>query len=1313
MVYANKSPLDLLGTAEVFKDGSLDFKDNFKSLPWDSEVDTLEGKIDSRKDIMVQNYYKGTAVKWCFPFRTNINNHDLGVDKNSPSGNATITYVRHDTLNEYAVNEFDMYDSEDSIDMRHSISMTSTLLVGDNFFYLTDTNIVSRINGGISDCIVFNHFHEPDLVPTDILLVIQRDGTLLAILPQRYGYPLPQFLKYDLDSRYLSSITHNKETSRASNSNEKFIKIDRPLILQHFKLKPNENWKLHKSSKNNGHFIVTDFESGIIKFFKFTSQCHFKFIETIRFDCKKIISCYFLPEKYNKVFISLIVANRMTHFYIEWDDNTSKKIYKVNHPNCESMKCSIPVGPDNILLCSNKKIVLLSTRQIVSGDTNYIYYENNILRGIKSWFDDPTLTTKLINVINSKSLLPHSLNDNDKCTIVLTTTSVLYAIFVTEDDKKLYLFSLGRFKELRDIYSDIKQDDTHEFSHMFIASILNRTVRLELNLNNIKHVSFSSKQLPKRKPVENKTTISSNSDANNFKIAHVTNKNEIWLAGNSSISQLSDNSIIPLRKSKKVGKFYHSFRNYESINTSEKMYCYSGTNKQYLQGIQADGSIDGFRFNYERQDFKKEEEKSSKEPILFWEEYSTHDLKITKKQVLSVTSNSQKVILSSGSEIDGVCCLLEKLIIWSEPTKKVWLLTNINSINTIHCTECDYFAEALKNEQHFSFNICHSFDIMTECSPVIILNTSEKYFVSDWDTIVSSGNNLTSLDGVFKPWNKFAMLPNGFFCYTGFKDPAKIMCGTDIEVDAVISSLYVLEESNGRTDFTIKSLNNKKNIAIIYWDKLYLISCETADLSVSTKDYGFDDNYAYNSVVHLEEIKLPQLDSRKPSYLIDVESINNDGKGLLCLLYDNGMQCIEPTYLTWNKTDYLLHNTKSKNKIFTHLKNINRMLVTNCDSNDWHLMNLNNGKIKLLDDQYLKEPMERIQNVIEMPSTDVHSDKCSTLVIIFNTTIIHIVLSVHNSDVQVKFIKKYEFDGNLHKEYGLCGNSFTLLEIQSDDEIFHRFNVDETDGSIHFNNKFSIKSKSPTTHFVAGPDFMLLSGKFKTTQLIVMLNNPDLLSGPLTHQDLLKSVTSQGYSFPPVRKIYHLTSHVVAIVFDKGQYLNQTSQIVIIPISTSFENGSYFGPGDRDSYDDNRVVCFWQFLNNHMGMFHAHKHNRLIYSNFEYINDPYELFGQSVTEAKRIDLDKTVLDLTYTNGVLNVLLHDQSVVQFGIDTVNFDAKRGALNRNTDGLTKEKIKKNYGYVVPSNDPYLGSMNSQDIDPNLSFIDPWGRRILHDL
>lgn len=1302
MVYDNHSPLSLLGTAQVFKQGSLDFKDNFKVLPWDHELVTSY----EPGSMMVQNYYKGTAVKWCLPFKTNINKGNLKVDKSDPSGNATITYLGHDTLVGNGDKDVNMTESEDSIDDRLGYS---TLLVGDNFFYLTDSNIISRVNGGISDCIVFNYSQEPSSVPTDILLAIQRDGTLLSIIPQRYGYPITQHQDNGLiNSRYTNShyFTYVEGSLNNSHSEELFTRVDSPLILQHLKLKPNKNWRLLKNLKNNGDFIVTDFDSGILKFFKFTSQFHFKFIETIRFDCTKIVSCYFLPDKHNKLFISLIIANRMTHFYIEWDDNTAKKIYKVNHPNCESMKCSIPVGSNNILLCSNKKIVLLSTRQIVSGDTNYTYHENNILRGIKSWFDDNNLTAKLINVINSKQLLSKPLDANDKCNIVLTTTSVLYAIFVTEENKELYLFSLGRFKELRDVFSDIKQDDAKESSHIFVASILNRTVRLELDLNNIKHVSFSSKQLPKRKPVENKTTISSNSDANNYKIAHVTDKNKVWLAGNSSITQLSDSSIIPLRKSKKVGKFHHSFRNYESISVLETMDHCNGTYQEHLQGVYRDGSLDGYLFNYELQDFKKEEDKSSNEPILFWKEYSTHGFKITQTQVICISNNSQNVIFSFDSEIDGVCSLVDKILVWNESGKKVWFITNIEDINTVYCTESDYFADILEEDGHFSFNICQSSDTTKSDSPTIILTTSKKYFVSDWHTVRSSGDRLPSSNGTLKPWNNFAMLPNGFFCYTDFKNPSKLFYGRNVGTNLFIRSPYALEENNRRTDFIMKPLNNKKSIAIIYWDKLYLVNFEDTEESVSTKN-----NSGYKNVISCEEIKLPLLDSHKHSYLIDVESINHNGKQLLCLLYDHGMQCIELTYTTWNRTDYLLHNTKSKNKIFTHLKSINRMLVTNCDSNDWHLMNLNNGKIKLLDDQYLKEPMEKIQNIIEIPCNDSELEKCSTLVIMFNTMIMCIMLSVQNSDVLVTFTNKYEFDGNLHKEYGLCGNSFTLLEMQSDYEVFHRFNIDERDGSIHFNNKFSIKSKSPTTHFVAGRDFMFLSGKFKTSQHIVLVTNPDSLSGQLTHQDLLKSVASHGYSFPPVRQIYHLTSHIVAVVFDRGQHLNQTSQIVIMTISTNFTHNYYSEQNEIDSYDDNRVVCFWQFLNKHMRTFLDHQHTSFIERNLPYVNDPYEIFGKSIIEPRKINLDKTVLDLTYTNGILSVLLHDQSVVQFGTDTDYFDARRGALETDIDDETRVKLEENHGYVVPGNDMYLEPMNPPEIDPNISFIDPWGRRVLH--
>lgn len=1305
--------MELLEAHEALLIDRLKFKDNFKAIPWDEETNIEGKKCLTRENLTIKNYYKGTAVQWCLPFRTNINKSNLKVEKDESSGNLNISYLDPNSIHEHDSNGNDdvmKFTESTNANKDPHKAKCSTLLVGDNFLYLTDSNAISRILGGITDCAVFSY--KPNLAPTDILLVIQKDGTLMSLIPQKYGYPLQQFQNNSYrDSKHQYSLFSHKVHIGRFPTPPEFTKRDAPLVLQHLKLKPSQNWKLIKHPKNNKDFIVADFKCGIFNFYKFTSQFHFEFIETFRFDCNKVVSCYFLPADTNKVFISLILASRMSHFYIEWDDDTPKMVYKLNHPNCQSMKCSIPVGPDSITLCSNKKIILVTTKQIVSGDTNYVDFENNILRGVKSWFEDPTLTSKLINMINLKQLFHMNLSKDTKCTIVLTSTSVVYAIFISEEHKQIYLVSLGRFKELRDVYSDINQDDAKEHSHMLVASIINRTIRLELDLNNIKHIPFSSKQLPTRKPVENKHTISSNSDINNFKIAHVNDRNEVWLAGNSSISQLSDNSIIPLRKSKTIGKFHHSFKNYQNLKVLETVNFFTGYHQGHLQGIHGDGSFHQFIFDDERQDFKKEENKSSKEPILFYRDYPTHSIKVTKDLVTCIINKSVQNILSPECEITGVQSLKDRMIVWSESGKKVWLLSDIDDFEAISSKPTKCFADTLETTDHFSFYFRRPQDDYVP----LILRTSKGFFNTSWNYVATVHKNCNVRNP--QPLQKFSMLPNGLFCFSDFNDPAQIVYGMEVSRTETYRKFHALVECANRSNFTIKCLSDEKRIAIIYSDRLYLITFKLIEKMLHQVD---TDKYSKafieqknDNVVSIEEVKLPHLESHKTSYLMDVESLNYNGRELLCLLYDSGMQCIELTYKTWNKTDFLLHNTKSKNKLFTYLKNLNRMLVANCDSWDWYLMNLETGKIKLLDNIFLEDSGEMIQNIIEIPNNDSDSNKCSAFIIIFHTQIKCMRISFESNDLVTEVSGIFEFEGNLHKEYGLCKNWLTLLEIENDKEIFHRFKINEKDGSIELINSFSIKSRSPTRHFAAGPDYLVLIGKVKDSQLMIMLHHTDTFNGPLTHNNIFDFARAYWDRYPAVRKLYQLTDQVVAMVLEQGNTLYDKSQILLLPM-THLYKGSRIFRRDAITYDDSNVICFWDYMRKNISEIWENELDEIcdveFYQNFEYVKGPFDLFNTIIPTSSKIDLDKNVLDLNYTNGVLNVLCHDQSLVQFGLSDTQFDMKRGAIESVTDNISEEDCASANGYFTVTTDSYVVPMESHELDPYLSYIDPWGRRAL---
>ena len=1451
---------------------------NFKDMPGKRE----QGQHEVKTDILnLQQYYKGTVVKWCFPFRV-VNKKRVESDFKEPQETGPL-YERN--MENCANN-----DHTNLKNLGPGLLYNSCLLVGDDFIYLTDSNVVNRIHGGIVDCELFDFYDEsdPQYNYPNLLLIIQRDGTLFSLFPQIYAYPLKQtnikipnrlkktikntynittttsesdeicpcptnemnvgdtFHSIQNNNTYLSSLSeshiynensvsnstigdrnhqnsnmgiggnasnddndfaynfmnnyydsnpfihnmlhrhnnreimqnssiyptiNNNDIYRSDNYNEndgfngiadrnvndnatnhnnfthfsnlpkKSIKGHKPKPIltdtepypkiKHFmKLNPSNDWKIIKNPKNSKHFILADFKSGNIIFFKFTGIfCKFKFIEKVSFDNCKIQSCYFLPDKNNKLFISTIVANRMVHYFIEWGNDSLMKVYKLKHLATYSVKNSIPIGPDNILLCLDKKILLISTKQIICGDTNFIEYKNNIMWGIRSWFDDPILTKKLIYVINKKKILPVPLNTDDQCTIVLTYTCVLYAIFLSGTDRRLYHFSLGRFKQLRFAYSDKKQSDAKIDSHMIIALIFNRTVRLELDLNSVEFVPPLSTKLPNRKPTECRTNISSNSDENNNTITHVTPKNEVILSGSSSISQLSGSSIIPIRETKTVGRFKKSFRNYNHIQIVNSIDS-RGEKIPYLHATRNKEVNSYFAFNNVEQTFEIQNNIEHECDHLFQKKYDTHTLKVTKHEVICIGDNSETILFSSDFNIDGVCSLHNGMVLWNLHHKKVWFFHNIAHVDQITWEENKEFHDFIKDEPEFSFFLyCNTY---THKEMDMVLFTPKCLVVQPWekDEVHHLRDKvINDLRIIYKGnFNYFTVLHNGLFCIKEYREMAPcILYGSDLKTGKAFTIDHgLLNRDEFDIDLTIKPLYDNCSIALICTDNLYLITCnEKMPFVDNFISDGYSNNYWEHHIISLEEIKLPIIDSYKNSYLLDVDIYEKDGEKIICLLYDTGLQCIEALYLTWNRNSYLLQNTRSKNKLFTHLENLNRILVTNCDTKGWYLLNIQNGKIKTLNDEVLKVTDAKIQNIVRFPNNcdneNINRAKHCSLLVMFDTMIKCVNLNTIQNDIEVVEMCQHSFDGILHNEYSIYADTVTLLERQTDKEIFHKIRLNMSDKCIEFLHNFSLKIKSSTKHFLTGINFIVLSGESENKPLLVVLYHIYNTYGALTEDFLLKNALIGNLRYPPIQKLLRIANDVMLVIYDDNDNKDIKSSLNIIKLTDDIKWRSHkrreklFYEDRVKKYDDPDVVCFWSYMVNswyhYFENIQGEYNTKRSYLYTDYIHLP--LFGYGIDVRNTcISLDKKVLDAKYVNNRLFVLCHDQTVLQFGPNEDLFDYKRGVLTIEQNNEADSLFTKNGGYVIPDDESYLDDRNVPYSGKYFQSIDPWGRLILEN-
>lgn len=152
-----------------------------------SDIEPHSGEEVKEEHSIVQNYYRSSVVKWCFPFKYDLNKSYFVREA---------AFIAKEIINAYndrssrrngklAIKHGKPRNKEDS-------NFNFALLVADNFFYLTDVNIITRIDDGITDCLVFMSCEYLPSFPSSLLLAIQRDGTLMSIIPQ-HGFPLQHF----------------------------------------------------------------------------------------------------------------------------------------------------------------------------------------------------------------------------------------------------------------------------------------------------------------------------------------------------------------------------------------------------------------------------------------------------------------------------------------------------------------------------------------------------------------------------------------------------------------------------------------------------------------------------------------------------------------------------------------------------------------------------------------------------------------------------------------------------------------------------------------------------------------------------------------------------------------------------------------------------------------------------------------------------------------------------------------------------------------------------------------------------------------
>lgn len=1288
---------------------NLQFEEDMKLLPPFPEVsnDYTISNVGIPQPCLT-NFYEGTVVKWCFAFKTSLAYESLGC----PHDSASIKKGWHHS---------------------HDIR-SSQLLVGSHFLYLTNSDNISRIDIPIIDCTVFQDLTYPALKMdhTDILLILQADGVLLSIIPPTHGN-LPRTLNSNIFQ--VKKNGANQKRKVGFNPYKEVPKIN-SIIGQSFTLGYGDNWRIIKNPSNNKDFIVADFANGVMKFFTFTDRSKFEHQETIKFDNSKILSCYFLPSFENEVFISLSKANRIQYYLIEWvSQNPQKQVYKINHLSNDVVKDSFPIGANNILLNFNKKCLVISTKQIISGDTNYIEFPNRVIRGVKSWYFDDILSKKLVKIINSRNLSSEEINESNESTIVLTSSGVIYILFLIDSSKRLQIFSLGRFKGLRSIHPDTSTNNT-EISHAFIALIFNRTVRLKLDLTKVQHITPTSHRLPNRIPVENKVTISSNSDQNNHTLIPVGGRHGIWIAGTSSISQLTKSSIVPIRKTKCVGKLFKRFANYSTIHmvklldedTLEVYQVLCGTNEW-------DKSVTRYFFDIKKATFGDhpglmEKYKSFQfESVIY--PMKCEQIAIQSTSIIYKKIGNEATEFHSPHKIDGYYLYEQHLITWNHREKFLFYWHfNENGSGKPTPIPINCFSKYINPYFSYSFAMYDPSDENDKGIKVVLV-LREKIIIKNLeDCLIDNDVEKETEPIVYSIESKnFSILPNGIFCFYILTNSllTSIVYGKNLHTNnPKFFDFEPLQFDRTKQNYKIKAFNQENKIVVFSDDSLYLI-------------------YQSGTNVHTEEVKLPQNIGHRPHFLMDVTLFEEDEKELIGLLFDDGLQFIERTYLTWNKTDYLLQNTRTKQKKFLYLDNLKRLLVLNNDNNDWYLLNLGTGKVKTLDSNCLKIPGEKIQHIFEIPKANhdnVDDDKnCHRILVVFSSIVKYIKLEVILQNIKVTECDLLKLNDIIFPEVSSHKDSVTVMTRDGKIDTFHTLKIKSE--KIEITKEFSIVAMSTTKYFIMGDDSIIMYGESLTvrdtpTYFLVAITQLHKIQGGLMTQKHLDNHVYRHKDIPhPVKRMIQIKERVIALVYDLSFSYTTTSSIEIVNTITGFnkkvfteENNYDIPPEELDFYyylniyypeDDNydmrdvkpfdfshikeikfqEAIKLSEFLDfpvirlNEVDYTRANIEKKAeeirfrelvsdnqLGSNYDKFVQLFKKLGYTSLKFPKIDLDKRIIDICYMNNSLYVLCHDQTVLQFGPTEDFFDRRRGMNNNMISPQSLQQIRNNYGYVIPS-------------------------------
>lgn len=941
--------------------------------------------------------------------------------------------VGHMTF-DYAIGTYDLestYFQDDSY-----------VVFGNDFFYKLGANKYTRFQFGIVDCEVIQYTSEKSKdIFYDTCLVVRSDGCLFAI-----------------------SLNDNK----SFHNNFDFTTCSE--VEDSAYLGPGNNWKIIKNSMHSPEFAVANLDTGTIHFFSLTHKPNLVHLDTLQFQDAQILTCNWFNYTEPVLFIAILQNDRVLYHSLNWShtkestDNRDLNMTQLTNLHGELPNGSIPIGSDTILLFSSSKFQLVKSIQIKCGEPAPMF-KFPALRGVNSWFHSNILKKKLNSTILTDKF--PELSNLQCCTVICNSIGTIFCI-VADSNEEIHYYCLGRFKGLKKIsQASMKHSCSGPLNFNIVGLTFNRTVLITLDLKKMIKIEPIVKQ-PKineiRAIVKSETLASTGNNYN--QIVPTGFDNEIWLTSPSSVAQISTEPNIPFIK---LENDYSSLLN---VSILKNLQIVDGTilNHKIIWGLDKNDKPQIYQISPEYKltnliDF------NDIDNLLYLRIVPNNQiLKITKNQIEIISMGNQvknKILCQCESNFDNFVYDEDRVIVWCLTDYSMWEIKD-------DCIIDLNFLKSLQNIVRKDEKITIKLERMNSAYrevlnvPLLIIDTSVMKHVFN----LNAGQLyvVTPLPESIKAKNYRSFRNNDKYYYN-FDTNNQLSIYFELYVSTEIRKFnFTLNIIKGQF-FQIRDFKNK--IIVFTLDKIYLLKSN----EISQVIIG------YELIIPIEQDKKSILD------------INFDSKDeKVYIINEDGLMITTPKYVTWNKYDHLLPNTRNLDKNFLYLKKINRMLIINNNLHEWYFMKLKSGKIIKLNSDLLKD--EHIEDVVELNSSmhDNVSDSEDNgsviiqLILLLKDKIKYAKLTIEENDITVTEKDNFTFNNELFKQIVLLDHkSFAILEIGIDivNDRFIKYNIDSTNDKIFLENETIYPSKGEIIDWKVMNNTLMIvdaKGKFIITE---------------------------------------------------------------------------------------------------------------------------------------------------------------------------------------------------------------------------------------